>query len=136
MKESNAVTSAHQVVSREEWLEARRAHLAREKALTRQRDELNRQRRELPWFKVEKDYVFEGARGRQTLDLHLVPAWLDGREVLAVFRDPGDPHPGYFIELTAAAAGQIAAIRDFRYVPYIAADAAFTLAGAAPGQAS
>ncbi|HEY2586680.1 MAG TPA: thioredoxin family protein [Tepidisphaeraceae bacterium] len=57
----------HQVVSKEQWLEARRAHLAREKELTRLRDELARERRELPWVRVEKEYVFESPRGRVTL---------------------------------------------------------------------
>ncbi len=57
----------------------------------------------------------------------LVPAWLEGREVVAAFRDAGDERPGYFIELTLAD-GQVTAIRDFRYVPYIAAEAAIELA--------
>src|SRR5262245_53287145 len=49
-------TMKHQVVSREEWLAARKALLAKEKAFTRQRDELSAERRELPWVKVEKTY--------------------------------------------------------------------------------
>jgi predicted dithiol-disulfide oxidoreductase (DUF899 family) len=57
----------HKVVSREEWLAARRTHLAREKALTRARDALSRERRELPWVRVDKDYVFDGPNGRETL---------------------------------------------------------------------
>ncbi len=56
-------------------------------------------------------------------DWHLVPAWLDGREVLAVFRDPGRQRPDYFVELELVD-GAIVRIRDFRYVPYIADDAA------------
>jgi len=55
------------VVSHGEWLAARKDHLAREKEFTRLRDELSRQRRELPWEKVEKDYVFEGPHGKETL---------------------------------------------------------------------
>ncbi|WP_022729925.1 DUF899 domain-containing protein [Fodinicurvata sediminis] len=55
------------VVSREEWLEARKALLAREKELTRQRDELSAARRELPWVKVEKTYVFETLEGPKSL---------------------------------------------------------------------
>ncbi len=58
---------SHKVVSREEWLEARKAHLAKEKELTRLRDELSRQRRELPWVRVEKRYVFDGPGGKETL---------------------------------------------------------------------
>src|SRR3546814_11309304 len=53
-------TMDHQVVSREDWLAARKTHLEAEKALTRQRDKLLEARRALPWVKVEKDYVFEG----------------------------------------------------------------------------
>ena len=55
------------VVSREEWLAARERHLLKEKEFTRLRDELSRERRELPWVKVEKKYGFDTARGRETL---------------------------------------------------------------------
>lgn len=55
------------IVSHADWLEARRAFLAKEKAFTRQRDDLSRQRRELPWERVHKSYVFEGPDGKQTL---------------------------------------------------------------------
>lgn len=58
-----ATETRHNVVSRDEWLKARLAHLAAEKELTRKRDELSRQRRELPWVRVEKNYVFEGPDG-------------------------------------------------------------------------
>jgi predicted dithiol-disulfide oxidoreductase (DUF899 family) len=58
---------AHKVVSHEEWLEARKKHLANEKEFTRRRDEISRQRRELPWEKVEKQYVFDGPKGKETL---------------------------------------------------------------------
>jgi len=54
-------------VSHEEWLAARRALLEKEKQFTRQGDELSRQVRELPWEAVTKDYVFDGADGRETL---------------------------------------------------------------------
>lgn len=60
-------------------------------------------------------------------DWYFVPAWLLGREVVAVFRHPQDQRPSYFIELTLAA-GRVLAIRDFRYVPYIANEATFELA--------
>jgi predicted dithiol-disulfide oxidoreductase (DUF899 family) len=55
------------VVSRGEWLAARKELLVKEKQLTRQRDEIDRQRRELPWVKVEKDYRFEGPNGQRSL---------------------------------------------------------------------
>lgn len=57
----------HKIVSRDEWLVARRELLAREKALLRANDELRRQTRELPWVKVDKTYVFEGPNGKETL---------------------------------------------------------------------
>ena len=57
----------HKVVSREEWLVARQHHLTKEKEFTRLRDELSRQRRELPWEKVDKKYVFDGPNGKETL---------------------------------------------------------------------
>ena len=59
---------------------------------------------------------YDGAR-----DWHLAPAWLDGREVLAVRADAHGASPRYFIEL-GWLEGRVAAIRDFRYVPYIAQD--------------
>ena len=55
------------VVSPAEWLTARKAHLAKEKEFTRLRDELSQQRRELPWEKIEKQYVFDGPGGKKTL---------------------------------------------------------------------
>src|SRR5580765_2565569 len=57
----------HPVVSHEEWVAARTAHLAKEKEFTRLRDDLSRQRRELPWEKVEKTYVFDGPNGKASL---------------------------------------------------------------------
>ena len=59
-------------------------------------------------------------------DWRLAPAWLEGREVIAVFRAP-DARPGYFIELRFDG-DKIRSIRDFRYVPYVMGDAALVLA--------
>ncbi|KWV57600.1 thioredoxin [Bradyrhizobium macuxiense] len=58
---------AHKIVSREEWTAARKALMAREKELTQAREALSRARRELPWVKVDKDYVFDGPNGKLTL---------------------------------------------------------------------
>ncbi len=55
--------TTHVIASRDEWLEARRDLLAAEKDLTRRGDEVARLRRQLPWVRVEKDYVFEGPDG-------------------------------------------------------------------------
>jgi predicted dithiol-disulfide oxidoreductase (DUF899 family) len=59
--------SQHPVVSRERWLAERRQLLAREKVLTRQRDELARARRAMPWLRVEANYAFDAPEGRRTL---------------------------------------------------------------------
>ena len=98
-----ATETRHQVVSKDEWLRARIAHLAAEKELTRQRDELNRQRRELPWVRVETNYVFEGPYGPETLaDLfagrgqlivyHFMfgPAWEEGCKSCSFLADHFD----------------------------------------------
>jgi RNA polymerase sigma factor (sigma-70 family) len=60
-------------------------------------------------------------------DWRLAPAWMEGREVIAVFRAPGDTRPGYFIELDFVQ-DKIRRIRDFRYVPYVMQDAVVVLA--------
>jgi hypothetical protein len=57
----------------------------------------------------------------------LAPAWLEGREVIAVFDDRADLKPSYFMWLEWRD-GRISFIRDYRYVGYIAADAELTLA--------
>lgn len=56
-----------QVVSREQWLEARKAHLLKEKELTRMHDALAAERRSLPWTKVDKAYTFDTPAGKRTL---------------------------------------------------------------------
>jgi predicted dithiol-disulfide oxidoreductase (DUF899 family) len=80
----------HAIVSREEWLEARKALLARERALTHELDALRAERRQMPWVKIEKPYVFEGSEGACTLgDLFC------GRSQLAVYHfmlTPGSDH--------------------------------------------
>jgi len=70
----------HAVVSHREWIAARRKLLAREKEFTRLRDELTRVRQALPWERVEKEYQFQGARGKRTL-----AALFDGRSQLLVY---------------------------------------------------
>ena len=58
---------SHKIVSHDEWIAARKAYLAEEKAFSKARDALSRKRRELPWEKVEKNYVFDTPNGKQTL---------------------------------------------------------------------
>ena len=57
----------HAVVSQGEWLEARKALLAKEKEFTHRRDALSAARRDLPWVKIDKAYVFDGPAGKETL---------------------------------------------------------------------
>jgi predicted dithiol-disulfide oxidoreductase (DUF899 family) len=57
----------HDVVSRDEWLQARKELLAKEKEFTQRRDEMTRQIRSLPWEKVEKSHAFQGPTGKESL---------------------------------------------------------------------
>ena len=96
---SNSI-KAHPVVSHEEWLSARTAFLAKEKEFTRLRDELSRQRRELPWEKVDKQYVFDGPSGKETL-----AELFENRSQLIVYHfmfapewDEGCPHCSFWAD--------------------------------------
>lgn len=93
----------HAIVSREEWLAARKAHLANEKALTRARDRLAAERRALPWVEVDKRYAFDGPDGQETLaDLFgrnsqlivyhfmLAPGWPEGCDGCSFLADHFD----------------------------------------------
>src|SRR5580693_3551421 len=64
---ASSKTIAPQVVSQDQWLEARKQLLKKEKEFTKLRDELSQERRELPWEKVEKQYTFQGPKGKETL---------------------------------------------------------------------
>jgi predicted dithiol-disulfide oxidoreductase (DUF899 family) len=70
----------HKIVSRDEWIAARRQLLAQEKEFTRQRDLLSQARRDLPWVRVEKAYEFDATGGRRSL-----PNLFDGRSQLIVY---------------------------------------------------
>lgn len=89
-QERNASMEQPRIVSRPEWLAARKQLLAEEKAFTRARDALNRQRRELPMVEIDKDYAFEGPAG----DVGLVDLF-EGRRQLIIYhfmfhRDRGE----------------------------------------------
>lgn len=68
------------IVSREEWLAARKELLNKEKELTKLQDEVSERRREMPWVKVEKEYVFDTPDGKKTL-----AQLFDGRSQLVVY---------------------------------------------------
>jgi predicted dithiol-disulfide oxidoreductase (DUF899 family) len=95
--------ASHKIVSKAEWVAARKEHLAKEKEFTRLRDELSKERRELPWEAVEKAYVFEGSKGTETLaDLFggrsqlmvyhfmLGPGWKEGCQSCSFIADHFD----------------------------------------------
>ena len=78
------------IVSHEEWLDARKALLAKERDMTHQLDALRAERRQMPWVMIEKPYVFDGPEGKCTLsDL------FRGRSQLAIYHfmlTPGSDH--------------------------------------------
>jgi predicted dithiol-disulfide oxidoreductase (DUF899 family) len=121
----------HAVVSRPDWLAARKAHLQKEKEFTHLRDELSRSRRELPWEKVEKQYVFETLQGKKKLvDLFdgrsqlfvyhfmLGPGWKEGCPSCSMLADHFDgmlPHlSNRDVTLVVSSRGPLAEIETFR----------------------
>jgi predicted dithiol-disulfide oxidoreductase (DUF899 family) len=76
----------HKVVGHEEWVAARKKHLQKEKEFTQLRDQLSQERRDLPWELVDKEYSFEGATGRRTLD-----ELFDGRGQLVMYHAMWNP---------------------------------------------
>jgi predicted dithiol-disulfide oxidoreductase (DUF899 family) len=99
-KRGVTVTERPAVVWRDEWIAARKQLLTKEKALTRQRDELNAERRRLPMVKLDKAYEFEGANGTVTL-----PDLFEGRPQLIVYHmmwrwdlDAGCPSCSFLID--------------------------------------
>jgi predicted dithiol-disulfide oxidoreductase (DUF899 family) len=76
----------HKIVPENEWFESRKALLKKEKEFTISRDQLSQQRRDLPWMAVNKEYVFEGPNGKQTLS-----ELFDGKSQLIVYHFMFDP---------------------------------------------
>ena len=90
----------HKIVSENDWVEARKSLLIKEKEFTVLRDKLNQQRRELPWKAVNKEYLFEGPNGKETLT-----ELFDGRSQLIVYHfmfdpswDAGCPHCSFWAD--------------------------------------
>ncbi len=78
--------NARRIVSHDDWISARKELLAQEKQFTRLRDQLSRSIRDLPWERIDKDYVFDSPRGRETL-----AELFDGRRQLVVYHFMFDP---------------------------------------------
>lgn len=104
MEKATSETNCPEVVSRAEWVVARRDFLAREKEFTRQRDALSAARRKLPMVKVDKDYVFDGPNGKEQLNdlfdgksqlivyhFMLGPGWEEGCPSCSYLADHFDP---------------------------------------------
>ena len=119
------------IVSQEEWLRARKALLVKEKALTRMRDELARERSTLPWVRLEKPYVFDSSAGKQTLAqlfgaksqlviYHFMfgPAWQEGCPSCSILADHVDPSLVHLaqrdVAFCAVSRAPIAAIAAFK----------------------
>ena len=90
----------HKIVSEKEWIEARKKLLIKEKEFTHLRDQLNQQRRDLPWKAIDKEYVFNGPNGKQTLS-----ELFDGKSQLIIYHfmydpdwDGGCPHCSFWAD--------------------------------------
>ena len=90
----------HNIVSRDEWIEARKQLLAKEKEFTRLRDQISQERRNLPWEVLDKQYIFDGADGKQSLS-----ELFDGRSQLVIYHfmfaptwDAGCPHCSHWAD--------------------------------------
>ncbi len=90
----------HKIVSEKEWIKARKQLLIKEKKFTQLRDKLSQQRRDLPWKSVDKEYVFTGPDGKQTLS-----KLFDGRSQLIVYHfmfdsnwEAGCPHCSFWAD--------------------------------------
>ncbi len=84
--EEKNVMNNHEIVTQSEWMEARKDLLTKEKEFTLLRDQLIQKRRDLPWVQVDKEYVFDGPTGKQTLS-----ELFDGRSQLIVYHFMFDP---------------------------------------------
>lgn len=83
----------HEIVSQDVWLTARKALFEKERTMTHALDELRAARRQLPWVRIDKPYVFEGADGPRTLD-----DLFDGRSQLAIYHFMLSPGSDYLCE--------------------------------------
>jgi predicted dithiol-disulfide oxidoreductase (DUF899 family) len=124
-------TVNHPVVSRDRWLAERKGLLAREKELTRLRDQIAGERRALPWVRIEKDYAFDAPEGRRTLaelfegrrqllvqHFMLAPGWEQGCPSCSFMADHTDGMTVHLahrdVTLVAISRAPLAEIEQFR----------------------
>jgi predicted dithiol-disulfide oxidoreductase (DUF899 family) len=122
----------HRIVSRDEWIAERKALLAREKELTHLRDQIARERRALPWARIDKDYVFDTLEGRRTLTelfdgrcqllmqhFMLAPGWEEGCKSCSFMADHSDGMNVHLehrdVTLVAVSRAPLAEIERFRH---------------------
>jgi predicted dithiol-disulfide oxidoreductase (DUF899 family) len=128
---SQLSSESHRVVSRDEWVAERKALLAHEKELTRLRDQIARERRALPWVRIDKNYVFDAPEGRRTLaelfegrhqllvqHFMLAPGWEQGCRSCSFMADHSDGMQVHLahrdITLVAISRAPLAEIERFR----------------------
>lgn len=85
-KKDNDLSNNHTIVSQDEWIKARKDLLTKEKEFTIARDQLSQKRRDLPWVRVDKEYIFDGPNGKHTLS-----ELFDSRSQLIVYHFMFDP---------------------------------------------
>jgi predicted dithiol-disulfide oxidoreductase (DUF899 family) len=95
------------IVSREEWLDARKALLAKERAMTHELDKLRAERRAMPWVRVDKDYVFDSVSGERSL-----ADMFEGRSQLAIYHFMLTPTSDHICSGCAFVADHIDAARQ------------------------
>jgi predicted dithiol-disulfide oxidoreductase (DUF899 family) len=90
----------HKIVSKDEWIKARIELLVKEKEFTHLREQINQNRRDLPWIKVNKEYIFDGPKGKQTLS-----SLFDGKSQLIIYHfmfspswEAGCPHCSFWAD--------------------------------------
>lgn len=128
---SRESTENHRIVARDEWIAERKTLLAREKELTRLRDQIAGERRALPWVHIDKNYVFETPEGwrtladlfdgrRQLLVQHfmLAPGWEQGCPSCSFMADHSDGMTVHLahrdVTLVAVSRAPLSAIERFR----------------------
>jgi predicted dithiol-disulfide oxidoreductase (DUF899 family) len=128
---STSNVESPRVVSRGDWLEQRRALLAKEKEFTRLGDRLATEKRNLPWVRVDKNYVFDGPEGKETLSqlfgdksqllvYHFMfgPDWEEGCPICSMVGDNIDPNVIHLaqrdVNLVVVARAPLAKINDFK----------------------
>jgi len=129
---SEVSTENHRIVSRDEWVSERKTLLTHEKELTRLRDQIARERRALPWVRIDENYVFDAPEGRRTLaelfdgrrqllvqHFMLAPGWEQGCKSCSFMADHSDGMNVHLahrdVTFVAISRAPLAEIQSFRH---------------------